>query len=85
VADHGRTWNLRTGRAVSADLERVTDASPDGPLYESPVADRATGVDSFAACRYLDILRHDEEWELFAEVARPDESFELRRVTAAPP
>jgi hypothetical protein len=85
VADHGRTWNLRTGTAVSPDRRRVTDTSPDGPLYESLVADRATGVDSFATCRYLDVLRHDDEWELFAEVARPDESFELRHLRADPP
>ncbi|MFC5369135.1 hypothetical protein [Salinirubrum litoreum] len=85
VADHGRTWNLRTGMAVSPDLRRVTDTSPDGPVYESPVADRATGVDSFATCRYLDVLRHDDEWELFAEVARPDESFELRHLRTDPP
>ena len=84
VADEGRTWNLRTGVAVSPDLERLTDTSPDGPRYAAPTAERRTGVSTFAACRYLDVLGHDDRWELFAEVAREDASFELRRVTTAP-
>jgi hypothetical protein len=81
VTDHERTWNLRTGVAVSPDLERITDTSPDGPQYSAPSADRATGVNDFATCRYLDIRLTDDQWEVFAEVARADESFELRRVT----
>ena len=85
VTDEGRTWNLRTGVAVSHDLERITDTSPDGPRYAAPTADRRTGVSTFAACRYLDVLRHEDRWELFAEVARADATFELRRVTTAPP
>jgi hypothetical protein len=85
VADEGRTWNLRTGVAVSPDLESVTDTSPDGPLYSAPTADRATGLSSFGTCRYLDVLRHDDEWELFAEVARPDGSFDLRRARTPAP
>ncbi|MFB6126220.1 MAG: hypothetical protein ABEJ79_02820 [Halolamina sp.] len=81
VSDHGRTWNLRTGVAVSPDLERITDTSHDGPQYSGPTADRPTGVNEFAACRYLDVRRTGETWELLAEVAQADESFELRRVT----
>lgn len=85
VADTGKTWNLRTGGAVSPDLERVVDTTPDGPLYAAPTADAATGVSTFATCRYLDILPREDEWELFAEVARPDESFELRQTTVEVP
>lgn len=81
VSDRGRTWNLRTGVGVSPDLERITDTSVGGPQYAAGTAERATGVSTFAACRYLDVLRTEQEWELFAEVARADESFELRRVT----
>lgn len=85
VADEGRTWNLRTGVAVSPDLESITDTAPDGPVYEAPTADRATGPTTYGTCRYLDVLRGDDEWELFAEVARPDGSFELRRARTVPP
>lgn len=81
VSDHGRTWNLRTGVGVSPDLERITDTSVAGPQYAAGTAERATGVSTFAACRYLDILRTEQTWELFAEVACTDSSFELRRVT----
>lgn len=79
VSDTGRTWNLRTGVAVSPDLEQITDTCPDGPVYAAPTADRATGISTFGTCRYLDVLVHEDRWELFAEVAREDESFELRR------
>lgn len=85
VSDEGRTWNLRTGMAVTTDLREFTDTCPDGPLYSAPTADRATGLTTFGTCRYLDILRHDDEWELFAEVAREDGSFELRRTTVPAP
>lgn len=81
VSDRGRTWNLRTGVGVSPDLERITDTSVGGPQYAAGTADRATGVSTFATCRYLDVLRTEQAWELFAEVARADESFELRRTT----
>jgi hypothetical protein len=85
IADEGRTWNLRTGMAVSTDLQTFTDTCPDGPLYAAPSADRATGLSTFGTCRYLDILRHEETWELFVEVAREDGSFELRRATVPAP
>jgi hypothetical protein len=85
VADAGRTWNLRTGVAVSPDLERVIDTTPDRPLYAAPTADVDTGVATFATCRYLDVRRRADEWELVAEVAREDGSFELRRTTVPAP
>lgn len=85
VTDKRRTWNLRTGVAVSPDLEHVTDTSPDGPHYAAPTADRRTGVSTLAACRYLDVLRREGRWELFAEVACEDGSFELRRATTQMP
>lgn len=81
LSDEGRTWNLRTGMAVTTDLREFVDTCPDGPLYSAPSADRATGLSTFGTCRYLDILRHEDEWELFAEVAREDGSFALRRAT----
>jgi hypothetical protein len=85
VSDAGKTWNVRTGTAVSPDLERVTDASPDGPRYAAPTADADTGLDAFGTFRYVDVLRDgdggEDEWEVFAEVAREDGSFALRRMT----
>ncbi len=83
--DAGKTWNLRTGVAAAPSLERVEDTSPDGPRYAAPTADAATGVTGFATCRYVDVLPGDGEWTVFAEVAREDESFELRRATAPVP
>lgn len=84
VADRGRTWNLRTGTAVTPDLTQITDTSPAGPQYAAPTADRKTGVETFAACRYLDILETGDRWHIFAEVARSDEAFELRHTTVVP-
>lgn len=77
LTDEGRTWNLRTGVAVSPDLERLVDTTPNGPRYAAPTAD-GTGVDTFGTCRYLDVLPDDDGWEVFAEVAREDGAFELR-------
>lgn len=81
TTDAGKAWNVRTGTAVSPDLRRVTDTSPDGPRYAAPSADADTGLDSFGTFRYADVLRNGNEWEIFAEVAREDGSFDLRRMT----
>jgi hypothetical protein len=78
LTDEGRTWNLRTGLAISHDLREFTDTSPDGPVYQAPTSEARTGVDTFATCRYLDVLPGPDGWELFAEVARADGSFDLR-------
>ena len=78
LTDEGRTWNLRTGLAVSPDLREFVDTSPDGPLYQAPTTDVRVGVETFATCRYLDVLSTDDGWEVFAEVAREDGSFDLR-------
>jgi len=81
LTDYGKTWNLRTGIAVSSDLERIVDTSPDGPHYVAPTADKRTGADTFGTCRYFDILPTGDEWEVFAEVAREDGAFDLRHAT----
>ncbi|WP_158055595.1 glycoside hydrolase family protein [Halorussus halophilus] len=81
MVDANRTWNIRTGIAVSPDLKRVTDTSPDGPRYAAPTADADTGLGTFGTFRYVDVLRKGSEWEVFAEVAREDGSFDLRRMT----
>jgi hypothetical protein len=78
TSDYGSTWNLRTGVAVSADLESVTDVSQDGPAYAAPTADHPVGPTAFAACRYMDVLVHGDEAEVFFEMAREDGSFALQ-------
>jgi len=82
-ADYGNTWNLRTGMAVSHDLETVTDATTDGPRLAAATVDRPTGVETFATCRYVDVLADGTAWQMFFEVAREDGSFELRRAEVA--
>jgi hypothetical protein len=77
--DYGATWNLRTGLAVSRDLARFVDATPDRPLLGAPGAGEVVPLDQFGTCRYLDALPTDEGLTLFAEVARPDGAFELVR------
>ncbi|WP_136687842.1 glycoside hydrolase family protein [Halorhabdus amylolytica] len=84
LTDEGRTWNLRTGLAVSSDLEEFVDTTPDGPVYQASAGDARIGVDTFETCRYVDILSSEDGWEMFAEVAREDGSFELRRQRVDP-
>jgi len=78
LTDYGKTWNLRTGIATSPDLSTFTDTSPNGPRYVAPTTADRTGVDTFGTCRYMDLVRTDDAWEVFAEVARDDGAFELR-------
>ncbi|WP_169051837.1 glycoside hydrolase family protein [Halorhabdus amylolytica] len=78
TTDYGKTWNLRTALATSPDLRTVVDTSPQGPRYGSPVAGTATGVETFATLRYLDILEGPDGYEAYYEVAREDGAFELR-------
>ena len=76
--DFGRTWNLRTGIARGDDLAALTDLTPTAPAFAAPTADCPTKLARYATCRYLDVLVRDDHWEVFAEVAREDEAFELR-------
>ena len=76
--DYGRTWNLRTGVASGNRLGVLTDLTPTAPAFAAPTADCLTELAEYATCRYIDILVHDDHWEVFAEVAREDEAFELR-------
>lgn len=76
--DFGRTWNLRTGVAVADDPTTIADRTPDAPAFTAPMGDGSTVASRFATCRYLDVLVRENRWEVFAEVAREDEAFELR-------
>jgi hypothetical protein len=76
--DFGRTWNLRTGVATGKDLATLTDTTTDAPAFAAPTTDDVTNLGRYATCRYLDVLVCEDRWEVFAEVAREDEAFELR-------
>lgn len=78
-ADYGATWNLRTGLAVTPDLEQVVDVTPDGPLLGAPEVGSDIELETFGTCRYVDVLPAGDGIEIFAEVARPDGSFALVR------
>lgn len=77
--DYGRDWNQRTGVAVAHDLSGLVDTTPNGPALAAPDADGDADLDGPGACRYVDVLADEDGRELFAEVARPDGSTELRR------
>jgi len=83
--DYGSTWNLRTGLAISADLRTFEDTSPQGPIVSAPTADHRLAPQSFATCRYMDVLLTDDGWDVFFEMAREDGSFALyhQRLTEA--
>lgn len=78
-ADYGKTWNLRTGLAISYDLTAFTDTTPEAPWLSASSEEPGTKPNRFDTCRYLDVLDHDDRWEVFFEVARSDGAFELRR------
>lgn len=77
--DYGSTWNLRTGLAISPDLRSFVDTTPRGPIYSAPTADHRLAPQTFATCRYLDVLPGDDGWDVFYEMARDDGSFALYR------
>lgn len=80
-SDDGNVWNLRTGVAISHDLQSVIDTTARRPRFAAPHGDRATGIDTFATFRYLDVVPGDPPWDVFYEVAREDGTFVLRRST----
>lgn len=77
--DYGATWNLRTGVAVATDLTSPIDTTPDAPTLAAPASRDRAESSRFDTCRYVDVHLTETKRELFAEVARPDGSFELRR------
>lgn len=82
--DYGSTWNLRTGLAISPDLQTFEDTSPYGPVISAPTADHQLAPQTFATCRYMDVLQTDDGWDVYLEMARDDGSFALyhQRLTA---
>lgn len=80
--DHGRVWNLRTGTALSFDLETVVDTSPGGPWLAAG-GEPGGASSQFETCRYVDVLTREDGHEVLFEAARDDGSFDLRRTVVS--
>ncbi|GMV65094.1 MAG: hypothetical protein AMXMBFR75_08960 [Candidatus Hinthialibacteria bacterium] len=66
-------YNVATGLGFTFDLHRVIDLTPDSPLAASP-----TPGDLFGTFRYSHWLRVEEEMWIYAEVACPNQTNEIR-------
>jgi hypothetical protein len=66
-------YNIATGLGFTFDLEHITDLTPDSPLVVS-----TTPSTHFATWRYSHWMWVNGELWLYAEVARPNESNEIR-------
>jgi hypothetical protein len=70
---HDPVYNIATGVGFTFDLHHITDLTPDSPLVIS-----TTPSKRFATWRYSRWLWVDGELWVYAEVARPNESNEIR-------
>jgi hypothetical protein len=70
---HDPVYNIATGVGFTFDLHHVTDLTPDHPLLAS-----TTPSERFATWRYSHWMWVDGELWVYAEVARPNESHEIR-------
>ncbi|MBW7864600.1 MAG: hypothetical protein GX580_10875 [Candidatus Hydrogenedens sp.] len=70
---HDPVYNIATGLAFTFDLHHVMDLTPDQPLALS-----STPGEHFATFRYSHWLDVDGELWVYAEVARPNETNEVR-------
>lgn len=66
-------YNIATGLGYTFDLHHVTDLTPDGPLVVS-----TTPSNHFHTWRYSHWMWVGDELWAYAEVARPNESNEIR-------
>jgi len=66
-------YNIATGVAFTFDLHHVTDLTPDAPLVIS-----TTPSEHFHTWRYSHWIWVGDELWVYAEVARPNESNEIR-------
>ncbi len=66
-------YNIATGLAFTFDLKQITDLTPASPLIVS-----TTPGPHFATWRYSHWMWVDGELWIYAEVARPNESNEIR-------
>ena len=70
---HDPVYNIGTGVGFTFDLHRIMDLTP-----ESPLALSTTPSERFATWRYSHWMWVDGELWVYAEVARPNESNEVR-------
>lgn len=77
AADHGATWNLRTGFASGPSPTELADDTPERPALAGGPPGAEPG-ETFHTCRYVDAVPVGEGWLVVAEVARADGAFELR-------
>jgi len=68
-------YNIATGLGYSLDLAHVIDLTPDEPLLKS------TTPGSYHTWRYSHWLHLDDQIYIYAEVARPNNSNEIRLFT----
>ncbi|MFM1920710.1 MAG: hypothetical protein RLZZ303_2344 [Candidatus Hydrogenedentota bacterium] len=73
VTWHDPVYNIGTGLAFTMDLHTMQDLTPDAPLLLS-----CTPSEHFATFRYSSWLRVGEELWIYAEVACPNETHEIR-------
>lgn len=66
-------YNIATGIGFTLDLHRITDLTPEAPWVVS-----TTPSEHFHTWRYSHWIWVDEELWAYAEVARPNESNEIR-------
>lgn len=66
-------YNVVTGLAFTFDLHTIQDLTPDAPLLVS-----STPSDNFATFRYSHWLIRDNELRVYAEVACPNNTHEIR-------
>ena len=66
-------YNIATGLAFTFDLHHVIDLTPDSPLVVS-----TTPSERFHTWRYSHWMHVDDEIWAYAEVARPNDSNEIR-------
>ena len=70
---HDPVYNIATGLAYTPDLRSYCDLTPETPLLESPTPG------SYRTWRYSHWLRVGEEAIVYAEVACPNDTNEIRR------
>jgi len=70
---HDPVYNIATGIGFTFDLHHVTDLTPDAPLVVS-----TTPSEPFRTWRYSHWMWVGDELWAYAEVARPNESNEIR-------
>ena len=69
-------YNIGTGVAFTFDLHNIIDLTPDSPLVVS-----TTPSENLYTWRYSHWMKVDGELWVYAEVANPNESHEIRRFT----